>query len=120
MPRRHRRICRKSQPITLDQAHRNTAEVRRVADSAVVRRQHKPVRALHVMSQRERLDQEPVDRLERNIIVKAANVQLIEIRLAMALGGKAFVTMTGNVAENPTSNTAGRSPRPNHRTNRGA
>ena len=30
--------------------------------------------------------------------VKAANVQLIEIRLAMALGGKAFVTMTGDVA----------------------
>jgi microcompartment protein CcmL/EutN len=30
--------------------------------------------------------------------VKAANVQLIDIRLAMALGGKAFVTMTGNVA----------------------
>lgn len=30
--------------------------------------------------------------------VKAANVTLIEIRLAMALGGKAFVTMTGNVA----------------------
>jgi microcompartment protein CcmL/EutN len=30
--------------------------------------------------------------------VKAANVMLIEIRLAMALGGKAFVTMTGNVA----------------------
>jgi microcompartment protein CcmL/EutN len=30
--------------------------------------------------------------------VKAANVELIEIRLAMALGGKAFVTMTGNVA----------------------
>lgn len=30
--------------------------------------------------------------------VKSANVQLIEIRLAMALGGKAFVTMTGNVA----------------------
>ena len=30
--------------------------------------------------------------------VKAANVALIEIRLAMALGGKAFVTMTGNVA----------------------
>jgi microcompartment protein CcmL/EutN len=25
-------------------------------------------------------------------------VQLIEIRLAMALGGKAFVTMTGDVA----------------------
>src|SRR5215470_7582549 len=30
--------------------------------------------------------------------VKAANIELIEIRLAMALGGKAFVTMTGNVA----------------------
>ena len=30
--------------------------------------------------------------------VKAANVRLIEIRLAMALGGKAFVTFTGNVA----------------------
>lgn len=29
---------------------------------------------------------------------KAANVQLIEMRLAMALGGKAFVTLTGNVA----------------------
>lgn len=29
---------------------------------------------------------------------KAANVQLIEIRLAMALGGKAFVTLTGAVA----------------------
>jgi len=30
--------------------------------------------------------------------VKAANVRLLEIRLAMALGGKAFVTMTGDVA----------------------
>ncbi|MGA3097552.1 MAG: BMC domain-containing protein [Bryobacteraceae bacterium] len=30
--------------------------------------------------------------------VKAANVELIEIRLAMALGGKAFVTLTGDVA----------------------
>lgn len=30
--------------------------------------------------------------------VKAANIELIEIRLAMALGGKAFVTMTGEVA----------------------
>jgi microcompartment protein CcmL/EutN len=29
---------------------------------------------------------------------KAAQVQLIEVRLAMALGGKAFVTLTGNVA----------------------
>jgi microcompartment protein CcmL/EutN len=31
--------------------------------------------------------------------VKSANVTLIEIRLAMALGGKAFVTMTGTVAD---------------------
>ena len=30
--------------------------------------------------------------------VKAANVELIEIRLAMALGGKAFMTLTGDVA----------------------
>lgn len=30
--------------------------------------------------------------------VKAANVKLIEIRLAMALGGKAFVTLTGSLA----------------------
>ncbi len=30
--------------------------------------------------------------------VKAANVTLLEIRLAMALGGKAFATMTGDVA----------------------
>lgn len=30
--------------------------------------------------------------------VKAANVKLIEIRLAMAMGGKAFVSMTGSVA----------------------
>jgi microcompartment protein CcmL/EutN len=30
--------------------------------------------------------------------VKTARVQLIEIRLAMALGGKAFVSMTGEVA----------------------
>jgi len=29
---------------------------------------------------------------------KAANVQLVEIRLAMALGGKAFCTLTGEVA----------------------
>lgn len=31
--------------------------------------------------------------------VKTANVKLIEIRLAMALGGKAFVTLTGTVAD---------------------
>jgi microcompartment protein CcmL/EutN len=30
--------------------------------------------------------------------VKAANVRIIEIRLAMALGGKAFCTITGEVA----------------------
>ena len=30
--------------------------------------------------------------------VKTAQVELIEIRLAMALGGKAFVSLTGNVA----------------------
>ncbi len=30
--------------------------------------------------------------------VKAASVKLIEVRLAMALGGKAFCTMTGEVA----------------------
>lgn len=30
--------------------------------------------------------------------VKAANVRLIEVRLAMALGGKAFASMTGSVA----------------------
>jgi len=31
--------------------------------------------------------------------VKAAHVKLIEIRLAMALGGKAFVSLTGSVAD---------------------
>ena len=31
--------------------------------------------------------------------VKAANVKLIEIRLAMARGGKAFVSLTGSVAD---------------------
>jgi microcompartment protein CcmL/EutN len=31
--------------------------------------------------------------------IKAANVTFIEIRLAMALGGKAFVTMTGTVED---------------------
>ena len=39
--------------------------------------------------------------------VKAANVQLIEIRLAMALGGKAFVTLTGNVAAVESAVSAG-------------
>jgi len=39
---------------------------------------------------------------------KAAAVQLLEIRLAMALGGKAFVTMTGDVASVQASVAAGR------------
>jgi len=30
--------------------------------------------------------------------VKTGNVRLLEIRLAMALGGKAFVTLTGDVS----------------------
>ena len=38
---------------------------------------------------------------------KAAAVQLIEIRLAMALGGKAFVTMTGAVAAVQAAVSAG-------------
>jgi microcompartment protein CcmL/EutN len=39
---------------------------------------------------------------------KAANVTLLEIRLAMALGGKAFVTMTGDVANVQAAVQAGR------------
>jgi microcompartment protein CcmL/EutN len=39
--------------------------------------------------------------------VKAAPVKLIEIRLAMALGGKAFVTLTGSVAAAETAVAAG-------------
>jgi len=39
--------------------------------------------------------------------VKAGFVKLIEIRLAMALGGKAFVTMTGSVAAVETAVAAG-------------
>jgi microcompartment protein CcmL/EutN len=38
---------------------------------------------------------------------KAAEVRLLEIRLAMALGGKAFVTMTGSVASVQAAVTAG-------------
>ncbi len=38
---------------------------------------------------------------------KAANVRLIELRLAMALGGKAFVTMTGDVAAVESAVSAG-------------
>ncbi|MBI2924754.1 MAG: BMC domain-containing protein [Verrucomicrobia bacterium] len=39
---------------------------------------------------------------------KAAHVTLLEIRLAMALGGKAFCTMTGDVASVQTAIAAGR------------
>ena len=39
--------------------------------------------------------------------VKAANVRLLEIRLAMALGGKAFVTLTGSVADVESAIEAG-------------
>jgi microcompartment protein CcmL/EutN len=39
--------------------------------------------------------------------VKAANVQLIEIRLAMALGGKAFMTLTGDVSSVQSAIEAG-------------
>ena len=41
--------------------------------------------------------------------VKAADVQLLEVRLAMALGGKAFCTMTGDVASVQSAVDAGRS-----------
>ena len=40
--------------------------------------------------------------------VKAANVELLELRLAMALGGKAFCTMTGDVASVQAAVAAGR------------
>jgi microcompartment protein CcmL/EutN len=39
---------------------------------------------------------------------KAANVSLLEVRLAMALGGKAFCTMTGDVASVKAAVAAGR------------
>jgi microcompartment protein CcmL/EutN len=39
--------------------------------------------------------------------VKSADVKLVEVRLAMALGGKAFVTMTGSVAAAETAVLAG-------------
>jgi len=39
---------------------------------------------------------------------KAANVTLMEIRLAMALGGKAFVTLTGDVGSVQTAVAAGK------------
>ena len=39
---------------------------------------------------------------------KAANIMLVEVRLAMALGGKAFCTMTGDVASVTAAVEAGR------------
>lgn len=39
--------------------------------------------------------------------VKAASIKLLEIRLAMALGGKAFALMTGSVAATQTAVNAG-------------
>jgi microcompartment protein CcmL/EutN len=41
--------------------------------------------------------------------VKAANVNLIEIRMAMGLGGKAFVSMTGSVSDVKAAVEAGES-----------
>ena len=38
---------------------------------------------------------------------KAANVKLLEVRLAMAMGGKAFCTLTGDVAAVQAAVTAG-------------
>ena len=43
-----------------------------------------------------------------DVAAKAAAVQLLEIRLAMALGGKAFVTMTGDVGSVKAAIDAGR------------
>lgn len=39
--------------------------------------------------------------------VKSANVELLEVRLAMALGGKAFVSLTGSVADVQSAVEAG-------------
>ena len=41
-------------------------------------------------------------------VAKAASVTLLEVRLAMALGGKAFCTMTGDVASVQAGVAAGR------------
>lgn len=41
-------------------------------------------------------------------VAKATNVQLLEIRLAMALGGKAFFTVTGDVASVQAAVATGR------------
>ncbi|MCU0771830.1 MAG: BMC domain-containing protein [Verrucomicrobia bacterium] len=41
-------------------------------------------------------------------VAKAASVQLLEVRLAMALGGKAFCTLTGDVGSVTAAVAAGR------------
>ena len=41
-------------------------------------------------------------------VVKTADVQLLEVRLAMALGGKAFLTMTGSISSVQAAVAAGR------------
>jgi microcompartment protein CcmL/EutN len=46
--------------------------------------------------------------LAADTAAKAANVTLIEIRLAMALGGKGFVTLTGDVSSVQAAVAAGR------------
>ncbi len=43
-----------------------------------------------------------------DVAAKAAAVTLVEIRLAMAMGGKAFVTMTGDVGSVQAAMAAGR------------
>jgi len=43
-----------------------------------------------------------------DVVAKSAAVQLLEIRLAMALGGKAFCTMTGDVGSVNAAIAAGR------------
>ena len=47
--------------------------------------------------------------------VKAANVQLLHIHLAMAIGGKGFVSMTGDVASVHRSGGSRRRRRPTPR-----
>lgn len=43
-----------------------------------------------------------------DVVAKTANVQLLEIRLAMALGGKAFFTVAGDVSSVQAAVAAGR------------
>jgi microcompartment protein CcmL/EutN len=43
-----------------------------------------------------------------DVVAKTTDVQLLEIRLAMAMGGKAFCTMTGDVSSVQSGVAAGR------------